>query len=162
MLIIFVDTNLELQNKVQQTFKFTHNVQIFSEVLDSYKWIKKNQVPDIFISEINLDDSMGFQAINFFQTKVKLKNTDFIGFSDNVRAEQKSYAKAEGVAELFNRTDLIQEVATFIKYKERQDKNSNKKLLVALDTKGSSKTVSKKVSLTNKPISKASKTKIKK
>ena len=65
-MIVFVNNDMGLQELFFHTFHQTNQVFCFSDMYDAYKWAKKNKKsPSIIISEVDLQDPSGLQAIKF-------------------------------------------------------------------------------------------------
>lgn len=140
MTIIYIDTDTEMQNRVSEMFKHSHSVFLFSELYEAYKWIKKNEIPDMIVTEIDIESSMGLQALKFLASKSKLKATNLIGYVSNLNPEYKSLAISEGADEIFSKNVLIENLSSYLKFIEKK-KDTEKRLLVS--TSGNTTTATK-------------------
>ena len=114
MLIIYVDSDANMQERLADVLGTGHRLVSFAELYEAYKWIKHNDVPDMIITEMDLENSMGLQSLRFLQSKAKLKQTHLVGFTHQAVA----YAElliSEGAAALFPKETLPENMASYIK-----------------------------------------------
>ncbi len=107
MLILYIDTDIVMHEKIKEVFLHAHRVECFETLYEAYKWTKRNQTPDIIITDFEMDHPTQLQSIKFLQTKVKLKNTKMIGYSDVVNADYLRLAITHRASRLFSKSELI-------------------------------------------------------
>jgi hypothetical protein len=59
MLIVYIDPDIQMQERVMETVKPAHNVVTFAELYEAYKWIKRNDIPDVIVTEMDVESSTG-------------------------------------------------------------------------------------------------------
>jgi DNA-binding NarL/FixJ family response regulator len=96
-----------MHEKVKEVLMHSHRIECFETLYEAYKWIKRNQIPDIIITDFEMDQPTQLQSIKFLQTKVKLKNTKMIGYSDVVNADYLRLALTHKASRLFLKSELI-------------------------------------------------------
>lgn len=103
-----------MQQRIAESFQQpAHNVVSFSELYEAYKWIKRNEIPDVIVTEMDVESSTGLQALKFLLTKAKLKETHIVGFAEGDRYAD--LAVAEGAALLLTRNDLPEQLSDYVK-----------------------------------------------
>ncbi len=131
-MIVFVNNDMGLQELFFHTFHQTNQVFCFSDMYDAYKWAKKNKKsPSIIISEVDLQDPSGLQAIKFLETKNNFKNTRLVAFTlGQVEKEEINLIISEGADAVFSRQTLLNDISSYLKYiKSTQSKNKKQKLI---------------------------------
>src|SRR5688572_26527911 len=113
MLIIYVDTDSAMQERLSETFRQTHRVMLFAELFEAYKWIKHNEIPDVIVTEMDVDASTGLQSLRFLQSKAKLKHTHLIGFTHQP-GDYESLVLSEGASALFPKENLVDNLSSYI------------------------------------------------
>lgn len=114
MLILYIDTDLVVQEKIKEVLIGSHRIECFGTLYEAYKWIKRNQIPDIIITDFEMDQPSQMQSIKFLQTKSKLRNTKMIGYSDSINADFIRLAITHGAANLFAKSELIKELLNYL------------------------------------------------
>ena len=115
MLIVYVDSDATMQERLSDTFRQTHRVLAFNELFEAYKWIKHNDIPDVIVTEMDVDASMGLQSLRFLQSKAKLKQTHLIGYTQQP-GNYTDLVVSEGAAALFAKELLIDELTAYVNY----------------------------------------------
>src|SRR5881394_1555016 len=105
MLIIYIDSDLSMQERLSEKFSTGHRVLSFAELFEAYKWIKHNEIPDVIVTEMDVENSMGLQALKFLQSKAKLKQTHKIGFT-LLPGDYTDLVVSEGASALFAKEEL--------------------------------------------------------
>ena len=117
MLIVYVDTDTQMHERVAESFyQQPHNVVSFAELFEAYKWIKRNEIPDVIVTEMDVESSTGLQALKFLLTKAKLKQTRIVGYANGGVDRYADLAVAEGASTLINKTDLPEQLAAYVKH----------------------------------------------
>ena len=118
MKIVFVDTEKAFVKEFEESFKLTNRVSIFNDMLDAYKWIKIDEnIPEVIVTELDINESTGLQSLKFLLTKSKLKNTAIVGFTNHEMDEnEKNLILNEGASEVFEKKNLISGLSTYLKY----------------------------------------------
>lgn len=107
MLILYIDTDLSMQHQIKEALMDNHRVEVFENLYDGYKWIKANEVPDIIITDFEMDQPTQLQSIKFLQSKVKLKRVKMIGYSEVVNSDYLRLAITHRATRLFPKSELI-------------------------------------------------------
>ncbi len=107
MLILYIDTDTEMQTKIRESSLDSYAIECFENLYDAYKWIKRNQIPDYIITDFEMDQPTQLQSIKFLLTKIRLRNTKMIGYSENVNAEYVRLAMMHKAVRLFAKSELI-------------------------------------------------------
>ncbi len=116
MLIVYVDTDTQMQERIAESFyQQPHNVVSFSELYEAYKWIKRNEIPDVIVTEMDVESSTGLQALKFLLTKAKLKQTRIVGYANAAVERYTDLAVAEGASTLFVKTELPEQLSAYVK-----------------------------------------------
>jgi DNA-binding NtrC family response regulator len=113
MLIVYVDTDATMQERVSETLQTDHRVVTFAELFEAYKWIKHNDVPDVIVTEMDVDASMGLQSLHFLKSKAKLKQTHLIGFTQEP-GNFTELVLSEGAAALFAKENLLDHLMSYV------------------------------------------------
>lgn len=116
MLIVYVDPDIQMHERIAESFRQEpHNVVSFAELYEAYKWIKRNEIPDVIVTEMDVESSTGLQALKFLLTKAKLKETRIVGYADGGVDRYADLAVAEGAAWLFPKNDLPEQLSVYVK-----------------------------------------------
>ncbi|HZG00284.1 MAG TPA: response regulator [Chitinophagales bacterium] len=116
MLIVYVDTDTQMHERIAESFyQQPHNVVSFSELFEAYKWIKRNEIPDVIVTEMDVESSTGLQALKFLLTKAKLKQTRIVGYANAGVDRYSDLAMAEGASTLLAKTELPDQLAAYVK-----------------------------------------------
>ena len=117
MLIVYVDTDTQMHERVAESFyQQPHNVVSFSELFEAYKWIKRNEIPDVIVTEMDVESSTGLQALKFLLTKAKLKQTRIVGYANGGVDRYADLAVAEGASTLIAKTELPEQLAAYVNH----------------------------------------------
>jgi len=115
MFIVYVDTDAAMHERMTDTFRQTHRVLSFAELFEAYKWIKHNDIPDVIVTEMDVDASTGLQSLRFLQSKAKLKQTHLVGFTHQP-GNYTDLLLSEGAAALFAKANLIDELSAYLQF----------------------------------------------
>ena len=116
MLIVYVDTDTQMHERIAESFyQQPHNVVSFSELFEAYKWIKRNEIPDVIVTEMDVESSTGLQALKFLLTKAKLKQTRIVGYANAGVDRYADLAVAEGASLLLPKAELPEQLASYVK-----------------------------------------------
>ncbi len=118
MKIVVVDSDKSFVKEVEESFKRTNRVTVFSEMFEAYKWMRSDEnVPDIIVIEIDFHLPTGLQTLKFLLTKSKLKNTHIIGFTHHTLSDtEKKLIISEGAAEVFEKKNIVSGLSAYLKY----------------------------------------------
>lgn len=118
MKIIIVDSDKNFVKEVEESFKKTNRVTIFSEMFEAYKWMKTSEnTPDIIVIEIDIHQPTGLQTLKFLLSKSKLKSTHIIGFTNHSLDDtEKKLIINEGAEEIFEKKNLVSGLSAYLKY----------------------------------------------
>lgn len=114
MLILYIDTDISMHNQVREALIEKHRVETFENLYEGYKWIKANEVPDIIITDFEMDQPTQLQSIKFLQSKVKLKQVKMIGYSDVVNSDYLRLAITHRATRLFPKNELISMLTDYL------------------------------------------------
>lgn len=107
MLILYIDNDISMQEQVRQALMENHRIETFENLYDGYKWIKSNEIPDIIITDFEMDQPTQLQSIKFLQSKAKLRHVKMIGYSDVVNADYLRLAITHRATRLFAKSELL-------------------------------------------------------
>jgi DNA-binding NtrC family response regulator len=119
MLIVYIDQDIEMQQHIADSLKSTHDVVTFAELFEAYKWIRRNKIPEVIITEIDVESSTGLQELKFLLTKAKLKNTRIIGYAHQGVETYADLAVSEGAHALYPKSELAKNLTALFGIKRK-------------------------------------------
>jgi DNA-binding NtrC family response regulator len=143
MLIVFVDTDADMQQRLAESLSPKHQIVAFAELYEAYKWIKHNDIPDVIVTEMDVESSMGLQSLRFLQSKAKLKQTHLLGFTHQP-GNYADLVKSEGAAGLFAKNSLVEELSSYINVAANNDSVKGKTLQDVETARGLKKATTRK------------------
>jgi DNA-binding NtrC family response regulator len=120
MLVVYIDDDIQMHERVTDSLKPAYNVMAFPELYEAYKWIKRNEIPDVIVTEMDIESSTGLQALKFLLTKAKLKNTRIVGYAHQGVDTYADLAVSEGAAALFFKNDLVESLSNLLGIKRKK------------------------------------------